>query len=289
MRFFWTSLFFFFVFSISAQKIDTAKSRLYLISGYSAFCGTTFGLLNSQWYSQNTQTPFHWFNDNNEWGGMDKLGHAHTCYQISRGGVAAMRATGFSNKQAAIWGGMSGVIFMTGIEYLDGKSQNWGASPGDLLANTFGGLLGTYQALKPQSRNFCFKYSYFRNPISNVRPEMFGNSPVSRMLKDYNGQTYWLSVPVSKKYPFLLASIGYGINGYYGGTDNFFENKNGLQDYSSVPRYSEFYASIDIDFRKVPTRSKFLKKAFFLMNYFKFPFPALEVSKIQGVQLRGFR
>jgi hypothetical protein len=274
MRFFWTSLIFSFVFSASAQKIDTAKSRFYLISGYTAFCGTTFGLLNSQWYSQNTQTSFHWFNDNHEWGAMDKLGHAHTCYQISRVGIAAMRVTGFSNTQAAIWGGMSGVIFMTGIEYLDGKSENWGASPGDLLANTFGGLMGTYQALKPQSRNFCFKYSFFRNPISDVRPEMFGNSPVSRMLKDYNGQTY---------------SIGYGINGYYGGTDNVFENKNGLQDYSSVPRYSEFYASLDVDFTKVPTRNKFLKKAFYLMNYFKFPFPALEVSKIQGVQLRGFR
>ena len=289
MKLFWTSAFLFSSLFLFSQKIDTLRSRWLLGTGYTAFCGTTFGLLNSQWYSNNQTTPFHWFNDNHEWGGMDKLGHAHTCYQISRGGVAAMRATGFTSKQAAYWGGMSGVIFLTGIEYLDGKSQSWGASPGDLIANAFGGLLGTYQALKPESRNFCFKYSYARNPIAEVRPEMFGKSPVSRMLKDYNGQTYWLSVPISKKYPFLLASVGYGINGYYGGGDNVFENAAGVQDYSKFPRYSEFYASFDIDFTKVPTKSKFLKKTFFLMNYFKFPFPALEYSKIQGMQLRGFR
>jgi len=289
MKVFWISIFVLFFSKSFSQKIDTLRSRILLSSGYTAFCGTTFGLLNQQWYSQQSTTKFHWFNDNDEWGGMDKLGHAHTCYQISRAGVAAMRATGFSNTQAAWWGGMSGVIFMTGIEYLDGKSLNWGASPGDLIANTVGGFMGTFQSLKPEKRNFCFKYSYVNNPISAVRPEMFGNSPVSRMLKDYNGQTYWISLPISKKYPFLLASVGYGINGYYGGSDNIFDNALGIQDYSNFPRYSEFYASLDIDFTKVPTRSKFLKKTFFLMNYFKFPFPALEYSKIQGLQLRGFR
>jgi hypothetical protein len=289
MKLFWTSLFFLIIVPTNAQKADSLRNRWLLASGYTAFCGTTFGLLNSQWYANQPLSSFHWFNDNHEWGGMDKLGHAHTCYQISRGGVAAMRATGFSPRQAAWYGGMSGVLFMTGIEYLDGKSLRWGASPGDLIANVFGGLIGTYQALNPESRNFCFKYSYVQNPIADVRPEMFGNGPVSRMLKNYNGQTYWLSVPISKKYPFLLASVGYGINGYYGGGDNIFENAQGVQDYSNAPRYSEFYASLDIDFTKVPTKSKFLKKTFFLMNYFKFPFPALEYSKIQGVQLRGFR
>jgi hypothetical protein len=78
MKLFWTSAFLFSSLLLFSQKIDTLRNRWLLGTGYTAFCGTTFGLLNSQWYSNNQTTTFHWFNDNHEWGGMDKLGHDHT-------------------------------------------------------------------------------------------------------------------------------------------------------------------------------------------------------------------
>jgi hypothetical protein len=289
MKLTWISILLVLHVSTQAQKIDTLTKKYIFFGGYSAFCGSTFSLLKNQWYSQNTNTSFHWFNDNHEWGGMDKLGHIHTCYQISRVGIETMKACGFNKKTSAWIGGFSGTLFMTGIEYLDGRSQNWGASPGDLMANTLGGLMGITQSLNSTKLPFCYKYSFVPNKIANSRPNLLGSSLPTQMLKNYNGQTYWLSYPISRKRPWLLASLGYGINGYYGGDDNIFESNGIKYDYSNIPRYSEYYLSLDVDFTKIPVHNKLLKKTFFLLNYFKFPFPVMQYTRMKGISFLPVR
>ena len=49
-------------------------------------------------------------------------------------------------------------------------------------------------------------------------------------------------------------------------------------------RHRQFYLSLDIDFSKIHTNSKFLKKVFNSISYIKLPFPTLEISnnKIKG-------
>ncbi len=41
--------------------------------------------LYSAWYSNYPQTNFHFFNDNNEWKQVDKVGHAYSAYIESYG------------------------------------------------------------------------------------------------------------------------------------------------------------------------------------------------------------
>lgn len=46
--------------------------------------------------------------------------------------------------------------------------------------------------------------------------------------------------------------------------------------------YRQYYLSLDIDFRRIPTRRKGLKTLFFLLNTLKVPAPALEFNRKQG-------
>jgi len=110
--------------------------------------------LNSLWYKDYPRSKFHFFNDNREWLQMDKIGHGVTTYYLGKQGMDLMRWTGASEKQNRWLGGGIGFFYLTTIEVLDGFSEGWGASWGDLVANTAGTavLIGT-DALWTAQRN----------------------------------------------------------------------------------------------------------------------------------------
>jgi hypothetical protein len=104
------------------------------------------------------------------------------------------------------------------------------------------------------------------------------------MLKDYNGQTYWLSgnisafLPKSSKFPkWLNVAVGYGAEGMTGA----YTNPATAPDGTPIPaseRYRQFYLSIDVDFSRIPTNNKTLHTILCVVNVLKFPFPALEFN-----------
>ena len=62
------------------------------------------------WYSKYDKGKFHFFNDWNEWNGMDKVAHAFNCYFESKWTYDLFKWAGLKEKHA-IWVGM-----LTGIE-----------------------------------------------------------------------------------------------------------------------------------------------------------------------------
>src|SRR5688572_7938174 len=98
------------------RGIFAAQSVLYL--------GTVYGLSKS-WY-KNPLTKFTFEDDTREWLQMDKMGHVYTSYQIARHTAALYKKTGISKKQMLIYGAISGIIFQTPIEILDGFSPDYG-------------------------------------------------------------------------------------------------------------------------------------------------------------------
>ena len=59
-----------------------------------------------------------------------------------------------------------------------------------------------------------------------------------------------------------------------------FENKliyRGIE-LPNYKRFRQFYFSLDIDFSKVQTNSKFLKRVFNIISYIKVPMPTIELS-----------
>ncbi len=245
---------------------------------------TTMGLLYFAWYKDSDLTGFHWFNDNKAWLQVDKVGHGTTAYIMSNYAFWSLEWAGVDNNKAAIYSGLMGWGAMTVIEVLDGFSSDWGASPGDLLANTSGVVLFTGQQLLWKEQRIRMKFSYHPTNFPDYRPDLLGENGLQSILKDYNGQTYWLSANIRSFFkeadnipPWLNVSLGYGATGMLGADTNPVEwNGNPMPYYD---RYRQYYVSMDVDWTRIKTNSHFLRFVFKALNFVKLPFPTLEYNR----------
>ncbi len=270
--------------------------RLALIASSEAvlYAGSMIGL-NELWYKNYPRSSFHFFDDSNEWLQMDKIGHTTTSYYIGRIGIQSLKWCGVQRKRAIWYGGMLGSLYQSTIEILDGYSTEWGFSITDFAANTAGSLLVIGQELAWDEQRITLKFSFQKSEFAPYRPNLLGKNIQENILKDYNGQTYWLSVNLSSfmhpdtKFPkWLNVAVGYGGNGMTGGNYNPpYVDENGNQIY--FDRYRQFYVSLDADLTRIKTKSKILKTLFNTFGFIKIPAPALEFNKngIQGSWL-GF-
>lgn len=215
---------------------------------------------------------------------MDKLGHAATSATLGLYGYKALKWCGVSEKKSIWYGGSIGFAYLTTIEILDGFSDEWGASPGDLCANAFGSALFMSQQFAWHEQRINLKWSFHQTEYSQYRPDLLGSRLNENMLKDYNGQTYWLSANINSflnkenRFPkWLNIAIGYGAEGMTGAFENSSTYKGTPIPY--YKRYRQFYLSPDIDFTRIPTKSKVLNTVFNLLNFVKIPAPTLEYSK----------
>ncbi|MEM9673678.1 MAG: DUF2279 domain-containing protein [Bacteroidota bacterium] len=280
--------------NLFAQSTEINQKRLsaVVITGGLAYSASMIGL-GSIWYQD--LDKFHFFNDNDGWGYMDKLGHIATAQHIGRLSAESLKWTGMDNTRAVWYGGMTGLVFLTSVEAFDGFSKDWGFSVGDVVANALGAGLFISQELLWQEQMFIMKWSYSASPYAQYRPELLGSNFSETWLKDYNGQTYWLSANINSvffrnasfKPKWLNIAVGYGINGYTGANRNPAENQAG-QPIPDFQRYSQFYISPDVDLTKIPTRSKPLKVVLHVLNFVKVPLPGLEYNPKDGLQYHWF-
>ncbi len=265
--------------------------RKWIVGGTSAaLYGGSLISLNQAWYKNYPKASFHTFNDSKEWLQVDKVGHAWTAYQTSRGTTAAWRWAGLPYNKAVLLGSATGFTYLTVIEILDAHSAEWGWSWADMGANLFGSALFAAQELSWKNQKISFKFSAHRNQytdgLQKRADELYGKTLPQRLLKDYNGQTYWLSFNLKEISdvwnlpPWLNIAVGYGAEGLWGGFENKGYDKEGnvIFDRSDIARRRQWYLSPDIDFTKIKTGSKPLRTLFFLLNAVKIPAPALEYS-----------
>lgn len=285
---------------VSKQDLPDGKpkpARIFMATGAS-MVGYGLGLaeLSHAWYQNYPQTSFHFFNDNNTWLQVDKAGHLFGAYTAGRMSMEVWRWAGLSRKQRIWIGGLSGTAFMTVIEVLDGYSSGWGFSLGDMAANLSGSGLLIAQELAWNEQRIHLKFSFHQNiytdPVLNQRANtIFGSRGWERMLKDYNGQTYWASVNLKSFFKksdlpsWLNIAVGYGADGMFGGTENMAKDANGTVYFSrtDIPRRRQWYLSPDIDLTRIKTKSKLLKTTFFLLNAIKIPAPSIGFSK-KGIE-----
>lgn len=237
--------------------------------------------LSQLWYKDYPQTKFHFFNDNKEWLQMDKCGHAFSSYYLGVSAIEAAKWAGVPANKQWRWA-LFGSLFQDPIEIWDGLSAGWGASTGDLAANTFGTLLSAGQHALWQEQKIKMKFSYHQTGFPALRPNTLGKAWNEQLLKDYNGQTYWLTYSPYKAKPWLGIAVGYSAYGMLGGFKNEWTDKQGVfHDYNYQPRYRQYLFSLDIDLTKIKTKHKVLKSLFTIMNGIKIPFPALQYSNKQ--------
>ncbi len=275
--------------SISKDQIRR-RTKIIAITNIIGYSGAMVGLY-AAWYKNYPQSSFHTFNDIGEWKGIDKIGHMYSAYAESKASMELWRWTGIDRKKRIWLGGMSGAFYQTVIETLDGFSSEWGWSWGDFSANVLGSGLLVSQELAWDEQRIQFKFSFHRKTYNDPTliqrsNKIFGSSTAERFLKDYNGQTYWLSAnlksffPESKLPGWLNMAVGTGAEGMFGARDNIGKDANGNINFSrtDIKRYRQWYFAPDIDLTKIRTKKKGIKVALNILNIVKFPMPSLEYS-----------
>ena len=247
---------------------------------------TAIGLigLNYLWYKKFPRSRFHLFNDGNEWLNMDKVGHATTAYNMSNLQYNMMRSSGVNNNQSIWIAGLTALGFQTIIEIFDGFSKKWGFSVTDMIANVVGTTLFMSQQFAFNEQRVQLKFSFRKTIYPSYYPAELGKNKWQSWLKDYNGQTYWLTINPSTfmktntTFPkWLNASIGYGAEGMIGA------NKNPTvingKEIPYYKRYRQYYISMDADLSRMDMNNTSPKALLSLPRLIKFPFPAIELSK----------
>lgn len=236
--------------------------------------------LSQLWYKDYPKSDFHLLNDNAHWLQMDKAGHAFSAYHLGRFGAEALEWSGSSKKNQRIYGATLGFVFLSAVEIMDGFSAEWGASYGDVLANASGTALYVSQDLLWNEQRITPKFSFHQTVYSTARPGTLGKSWNEQIIKDYNGQTYWLSANVASFIPntkipkWLNLAIGYGAEGMITGEDALI-NTIFLPE---SKRIRQFYLSFDVDLTRIETKNATLKTIFSVFNTLKIPAPTLEIS-----------
>ncbi len=258
------------------------KKRLNTVIVSEAIVGSaTLIALNQAWYADYPRSDFHFINDNAEWLQMDKAGHVFSAYHLGSFGANALKWSGADKKSQLLYGSTLGLTFLTAVEVFDGFSANWGASLGDVAANVSGTALFVSQELLWDEQRIVPKFSFHTTPYASARPNVLGSSFSEQILKDYNGQTYWLSANIhsffksSKVVPkWLNVAVGYGAEGMITGKDEFVNTVFLPSD----KRYRQFYLSLDVDLTKIETKSHFIKTILTVFNTIKIPAPTFEIK-----------
>ena len=276
-------------FLTPSDTLNKNRQNTVIITEAALASATLIGL-NQVWYADYPKSDFHFINDNDEWLQMDKIGHFYSAYHLGRFGAEALNWSGASPKKQLIYGAGLGFAFLTAVEVLDGYSAEWGASSGDIIANATGTALYVSQELLWKEQRITPKFSFHTTSYAKLRPDVLGNSLNEQILKDYNGQTYWLSANLhsfakqSKIPRWLNVAFGYGAEGMISG-NNQNENPDSLQN---PVRLRKIYLSFDVDFTKINTKSHFLKTVFSVFNTIKIPAPTLEYTANKGFKAHLF-
>nr|WP_238354538.1 DUF2279 domain-containing protein [Fulvivirga marina] len=265
--------------SLQAQTDSTLhKKRLkpLVITSAAVYAGSLVAL-NHLWYANFERESFHFFNDSREWKQIDKAGHAYAAFHINSASYKALRWAGLSEDKSLTYGALSSIITLSSIEIFDGFSSAYGASYTDLAANTLGTALFYSQMKLWHEIRIQPKFSFYRTNFPDSRPETLGKNFSEELLKDYNGQTYWLSINFSKfktleKFPkWLNLAIGYGAHNMLYATDAS-NTSHGLS-----PK-RQYYLSIDMDFSEYKSRSGVLNTIVYLLDMIHLPAPTMELS-----------
>ncbi len=274
-----------FHFSIGAQpsffaKPDSVnKGRLIgVTAGVSAAWGGSILGLSQVWYEDVEKTKWHTFDDSRNWLQMDKVGHFYTAHKINQLTSDLYIWSGLERKKSVLIGTGISLGYQTTLEMFDSYSLEWGFSWSDMAANALGSVSYMSQQLIWEEERIIPKFSYHPTKFAEIRPTVLGSTFAESLLKDYNGQTYWLSfspgtfLKRSKIPKWACISFGYSVNQKLVGSASSYTDLNSGKTYIEQ---REYLLSLDIDFSRLPVKKPWLKTLLKQFNYLKLPFPSL--------------
>ena len=269
------------------KATETDKSRInrFLLITGAGYAASQVGLY-TLWYHDQPSQSFTFFNDAPQWKQVDKVGHGYSAYHLGHLSSQAFINAGMPNRKSYWYGALMGNLMLLPVEFFDAYSEAYGFSWADVAANTAGAALLPLQYELWQEIRIHPKFSFRPTDFPSLRPNTLGGSFHEQVLKDYNGQTYWLSFDLHRFFPqrnfpkWLNLAVGYGAENMIYARDH--ENRAvGLQP------YRQFYFAPDLDlshFRKDPVTfgNHLFNGLLYLVNLVHIPAPALGYDTGRG-------
>ena len=173
---------------------------------------------------------------------------------------------GIEPKSSELYGIAGAVLLLSLVEVEDGHIGYLGFDRSDFAADLAGAFYPLAQRQIPLLGSFTPKMSYH----SSGRNVTVSGQRLSGKLSDHEGQTFWLGITVHDLLPaqwqsfwpsMLGIAVGRGVAGLDTGQPNAF-----------------VLVGLDLDLRKLPASSPWLRKAWNILNYIHIPLPALKIS-----------
>ena len=291
---------------IGLHNIDVSKrKKVFKIASVATYSSIATGLYFA-WYNQFEQVSFHFFDVWGEWNNMDKTGHSYSAYIQAELIHNLARWSGYEDDQALLIGSAASLLGQLTIEVMDGFSSGWGFSVTDLGANLIGTsgyylqhkhwgeqrltMKMSYWPVDYPDYNFQSSSGSFESTLVERSEVLFGERSIERFLKDYNGQTIWVSadikafLPESRWPEFLNVALGYGANNLFGGFSNSWSvNDESLSiDTDLFPRSQQWVLALDYDLKSIKARSEFGRGLLRFLDIFKWPAPAISYDTREG-------
>lgn len=257
---------------------DTTKAEIKKLFIKSAIIYTTVNTyLYFSWYKNQNLTCFHLYNDLNEWYQIDKVGHSFTSFWINDYLYKNLSKKHQQKTKILLYSSLLSFFLISTIEIYDAFGEGWGFSCYDIIANFTGNCLYFINNLYLKN-TINLKFSYHFTEYYKYNKRLLGSNYAERIIKDYNGQTYWLSIDFSKVisgFPsYLNVSFGYSIDGLIRAKKKDYT----IIDLQKFNPQRQYFLSLDINPRKIKVNNKVLKYFLSVFNIIKFPFPALELK-----------
>ena len=269
------------------SAIQRPLRQFWIITGL-GYVGAQAGLYTA-WYRHQSTQRFQFFNDGAQWKQVDKAGHFYSAFQLSQLSTHAFQRAGTEHRKSFWYGSLAGWLLLAPVEVFDGFSQAYGFSWQDMAANTVGSAFSLGQYALWNEVRLQPKFSFHRTPWAAERPNTLGSNLPEEVLKDYNGQTYWLSVDLhsflKKSHPrfprWLNVAVGYGAH-------RMVYAREAANQAAGYTAYREFYLTLDLDlhgYRQPPVTwgNKLWNGVLYTLNLIHLPAPALSYQTGRGL------
>jgi hypothetical protein len=262
-----------FPFACVAQTDSTAGiakgisvSRISLLTGLTLTSGVAVHFARYEPLWKDHFTSFHVREDYSYALNQDKLLHIYGGAVGSAIWSAAFLFSGLTEKDAALCGAATSFAFLTFMKIEDGHIDYLGFDRADELGNLLGSAYPLVQYHVPFLRSFTPKASY-RASTNNV---VSAEQTTPAFLEDHEGQKFWIGVTVHDLLPKGLKPYWPSLLGIAVG-----RTVRGLQ---GTKPSGELYLALDVDLRKLPGESRFLRTMWRILNYLHLPMPAVRIS-----------
>lgn len=259
--------------SQAVHEIKTAPDSSHMsISRLSFFGGSVvasgvavhFTRYKPLWEDHYTEFRFH--EDPTYAHNQDKLLHFFGGAVGSAISAKALSWSGYDQPKATLLGAATSLAFLTFMKIEDGYINYLGFDRVNQLANIIGAAYPLAQYYVPVLNNFTPKASY----VASQNDVSAKNQALPRFLADHEGQKFWVGITVYDLLPKELKRYWFPIVGLAVG--------HTLRDANTPRPYHETFLALDLDLRKLPGDSQFLKTIWEMLNYVHLPMPAVRIS-----------